>query len=241
MIAVEHDRIFADPVQSPADFVFDERVAAVFPDMLRRSIPGYATIIQMIGLLAAGQLPPTGQCYDLGCSLGAAALAIQRAAPGRRVVGVDNSLAMLAKARNTLSKEAPEIELVEADVQDFPLQPAALVVLNFTLQFLPLSGRKAVLERIYQALVPGGVLVLSEKIAFDHSVMNDRFIELHQAFKKAQGYSELEISQKRTALERVLLPEQLRAHEERLSEVGFTLVRPWFQCFNFVSLLAIKA
>lgn len=237
----EHlDRIFAEPIQSPADFVFDERVAAVFPDMLKRSIPGYATIIQMIGLLAAAQLPASGLCYDLGCSLGAAALAIQRAAPNRRVIGVDTSLAMLTKARDALHKEAPQIELIAADVQDVALQPTALAVLNFTLQFLPLTGRKAVLRRIYEALVPGGFLVISEKIAFDDSVLNKHFTELHQSFKKTQGYSELEISQKRTALERVLLPETLKVHQERLSEVGFELQRPWFQCFNFVSLLAIK-
>lgn len=235
------DRLFAEPLNNPADFVFDERVAAVFPDMLQRSIPGYASILQMIGLLAAGQLPQTGLCYDLGCSLGAAALVIQRACPDRQVIAVDKSAEMLAKARDTLAEDGPDIHLIEADVGAFPLEPAAMVVLNFTLQFLPIEGRKALLERIYQALVPGGLLVLSEKIALDEPRLHQCFIELHEAFKEARGYSRLEISQKRTALERVLLPETLATHQERLCQVGFVHQQPWFQCFNFVSILAIKS
>jgi tRNA (cmo5U34)-methyltransferase len=234
------DRIFAEPLQTPADFVFDERVAEVFADMLQRSIPGYATILQMIGLLAATELPATGLCYDLGCSLGAAALAIQRACPGRKVIGLDNSPDMLEKARASLALDAPDIQLVEADVETFPLQPAAMVVLNFTLQFLPLEGRRALLERIHQALVPGGLLVLSEKIALDEPKLQQCFIQLHESFKEAKGYSRLEISQKRTALERVLLPESLATHQQRLQAVGFSHQHPWFQCFNFVSILAIK-
>lgn len=235
------DRLFAKPLTTPADFVFDERVAAVFPDMLQRSIPGYATILQMIGLLAAGQLPENGLCYDLGCSLGAAALAMKHARPDRRVIGVDKSAEMLVKARETLAEDGAAIELVEADVRDISLEPAAMVVLNFTLQFLPIQGRKTLLERIYQALVPGGLLVLSEKIALDEPRLHQCFIELHEAFKETRGYSRLEISQKRTALERVLLPETLATHQERLREVGFVHQQPWFQCFNFVSILAIKA
>lgn len=237
---MQQDRIFAEPLDSPADFVFDERVAAVFPDMLRRSIPGYASIIQMIGLLAQTKLPATGICYDLGCSLGASALAMARACTERTIIGVDNSRAMLEQARTTLATEVVNIQLVEADVQDYGLAPAAMVVLNFTLQFLPLAGRRALLERIHEALVPGGLLVLSEKIAFEDALIQQTFIELHQGFKLAQGYSELEISQKRTALERVLLPESLATHQQRLSQVGFVQQEPWFQCFNFISILAIK-
>jgi tRNA (cmo5U34)-methyltransferase len=238
------DSLYAEPQARVADFVFDERVAAVFPDMLNRSIPGYPTIIRMVGLLAGERAVPGGRCYDLGCSLGAAALAMARALPdqGTEVVAVDNSPAMIERAEALLAAEDPRppIRFHCADILDFSLQPASMVVLNFTLQFIPPERREDLLRRIHAALLPGGVLVLSEKIAFEEPEFQGLFTAMHHQFKQDRGYSELEISQKRTALEKVLIPETLQAHRERLARVGFRSAASWFQCFNFVSLLALK-
>jgi tRNA (cmo5U34)-methyltransferase len=240
----EKDRLYADPHEVVADFVFDERVAAVFPDMIQRSVPGYGTIINMIGTLASRCVGPDPRCYDLGCSLGAAALAMHRglASHNRPIVAVDNSPAMLDQARRYFAQAGAlsAFELVCADIQQVPIEAATMVVLNFTLQFIELSQRQSLLQKIYHGLLPGGILVLSEKIALSSEPAQQLFTQMHHNFKKAQGYSELEISQKRSALERVLLPETLTSHKERLQAVGFQTVEVWFQCFNFVSLLAIK-
>jgi len=239
----DKDRLYADLHQEIADFVFDARVATVFPDMIRRSVPGYATIINLIGTLAS-RFGAEARCYDLGCSLGAAALSMHRGLGEHPwpIVAVDNSPAMLDQARHHLSAAADlsAFELICADILDVPIESASLVVLNFTLQFIDPSRRSGLLRRIHDGLLPGGMLVLSEKIALDTAAAQALFTEMHHQFKKAQGYSELEISQKRAALERVLLPETLAAHRRRLQEVGFATVEVWFQCFNFVSLLAIK-
>lgn len=238
------DRLYGEPHEVIADFVFDERVAEVFPDMIQRSVPGYATIINMIGTLAAQRVQTGSLCYDLGCSLGAAALAISQGVQGRdcRIFAVDNSPAMLQRARQYLlqTQATSNIQLVCADLLDIRIRSASMVVLNFTLQFIPLALRRSLLQSIHQAMLPGGILVLSEKIALPSDEAQRLFTEMHHSFKRTQGYSDLEISQKRTALERVLLPETLAAHRSRLHEVGFSTVEVWFQCFNFVSLLAIK-
>ncbi len=240
----EKDRLYADPHAVVADFVFDERVAAVFPDMIRRSVPGYATIVNMIGTLASRCVAPDTRCYDLGCSLGTAALAMHRGIGSHAlpIVAVDNSPAMLDQARRMLAEAADPsaFDLVCADVLEVPIETASMVVLNFTLQFIEPSQRPLLLQKIHQGLLAGGILVLSEKIALDSEPVQRLFTDMHHSFKKAQGYSELEISQKRSALERVLLPETLERHKSRLREVGFGTVEVWFQCFNFVSLLAIK-
>lgn len=238
------DHLYAQPLEQVADFVFDARVAAVFPDMINRSVPGYATIVRMIGLLAGRHVGEGGRCYDLGCSLGASALAMARgiAAPGCRIVAVDNSLAMLARARTELDKAGPAtpIDLVCADIRHVRIRRADMVVLNFTLQFIPPAEREALLREIHDNLRPGGILVLSEKIAFEDAGFQGLFADLHHQFKRDQGYSELEVSQKRQALERVLLPESLACHRERLERVGFHRQAVWFQCFNFISLLAVR-
>jgi tRNA (cmo5U34)-methyltransferase len=240
----QRDRLYAGPRSEVGDFIFDEAVAKVFPDMVGRSVPGYGAIIDMIAVLASIYATPGSRCYDLGCSLGAAALAIYRGAgrPSPPIVAVDSSPAMLEQARLLLAEagDPSAFELVCADILEAPIESASMAVLNFTLQFIQPALRPRLLRRIYQGLRPGGILVLSEKILAEPETTQQLFTEIHHGFKRAHGYSELEISQKRAALERVLLPETLACHTNRLREVGFATVEIWFRCFNFVSLLAIK-
>ncbi len=239
------DAIYSDALANVAGFRFDDTVAAVFPDMIQRSVPGYSNIIAMTGLIAARHAQDNTRCYDLGCSLGASTLAMASQLPDRPIefIAVDNSQAMLGRCQEAVtSLAAPgNITLACENLQDVPISNASVVVLNFTLQFVPLAERDAVIQRIHEGLLPGGALVLSEKIHFDNPVMQDETTELHHAFKRANGYSQLEVSQKRTALENVLIPETLAEHEQRLHRAGFSNFGVWFQCFNFLSLVAIKS
>ena len=230
-----------DPV---ASFVFDERVADVFADMINRSVPGYGTIITMIGTFAERYGRPDSICYDLGCSLGAATLSMRRqiSAPACRIVAVDNSAAMISRCQQMLAKDSSTVpvELLCADILDIEIKNASLVVMNFTLQFIPPAQRSALIRKIHDGLLPGGMLVLSEKIHFEDPILNALFIDLHHRFKEHNGYSKTEISRKRAAIENVLIPESLRTHESRLLDAGFSSFAVWFQCFNFASMVAVK-
>ena len=238
------DQVYASPRSMIVDFAFDESVAKVFPDMIRRSVPGYETIIALTGLLAEQYVQPESHCYDLGCSLGAATLAMRSRIrqPRCRIIAVDNAEAMTARCQQHVREagEGVEVEVVCADIQDVTIENASLVVLNFTLQFIEPAARQALLEKIYAGLRAGGALVLSEKIAFADEAEQRRMDALHVAFKKANGYSDLEISQKRSALENILIPDTLEQHHQRLQSVGFSSIDNWFRCINFVSLLAVK-
>ena len=238
------DDLFASPLGNVPRFAFDEAVVDVFPDMIQRSVPGYQTIINLCGELAARYVQPNSNCYDLGCSLGASSLAIAQHVkqPGVSIVAVDNSAAMLARCDAVLEKQhsTATIQLVEADICDIEISNASLVVMNFTLQFIAIEKRQALLEKIYAGLNPGGCLVISEKLLFEPESLNQLLSELHHQFKSAQGYSDLEISQKRDSLENFLLPETLETHINRIKACGFNAASPWFQCFNFASLVAIK-
>jgi tRNA (cmo5U34)-methyltransferase len=238
------DKLYARPLEEIVDFRFDEDVASIFPDMINRSVPGYATVISLIGVIAAQFARPGTRIYDLGCSLGAATLAMRQQVSAEDVefVAVDNSEAMIHRCGEYLqadSGRAP-VDLVCADLQDIEIKNASVVVLNFTLQFIPVEQRLKILHAVYEGLNPGGVLILSEKIRHQDDQTNDCMVELHHAFKRLKGYSDLEISQKRQALENVLLPETLDTHRDRLHEAGFPQVEPWFQCLNFAALLARK-
>jgi tRNA (cmo5U34)-methyltransferase len=241
------DTLFATPLDSAQDFLFDEKVAAVFPDMIKRSVPGYPTIINMIGAMAHRYAQPDSHLYDLGCSLGAGILAMAQnlKAPNTTIIGVDNSQAMLDKCQHYLDNHSESLDTKNIllrceDIDNTELSQASVVVLNFTLQFIPREKRQSIVQRIADAMLPGGVLVLSEKVTFSDSHVDELFVSLHHEFKKANGYSELEISQKRSALENVLLPETVVAHQDRLKAAGFSTADLWFHCFNFASFLAIK-
>jgi len=240
----QQDRLFSNTLEQIDAFAFNDDVAQVFSDMIRRSVPGYGLTLSMLGVLARQHVTDESSVYDLGCSLGAGIFAMREKIKANSVtiIGVDTSDAMLSRCRDMIEKyDSPiPVELVCGDVRTTPINNASMAVMNFTLQFIPRENRLALLTRIHDGMKPGGVLVLSEKIAFDDEV-EDRFqIDMHHAFKRTQGYSDLEISQKRTALENVLIPESIDVHHERLKDAGFSHSYTWFQCFNFSSIIAIK-
>ncbi len=241
---MKQDKLFSIEKETVADFSFDEAVADVFPDMLRRSIPGYETIIAMLGVLARCYAQDNTRVYDLGCSLGAATLSVHRQTRELSLqhICVDNSSAMIRRCESKLKRHMPaaSIELICGDIQNIQIENASVVLLNFTLQFLPQTTRLALLKNIYKGLRSGGVLILSEKLMCDDDKVNQLFIDWHHEFKRANGYSDLEISQKRAAIENVLIPDTLNTHKKRLSDAGFSQTHQWFQALNFSSLIALK-
>jgi tRNA (cmo5U34)-methyltransferase len=238
------DSIYANPLGEISAFTFDEKVVAVFPDMIQRSVPGYSTIITAIGLLAKRYTQPNSRCYDLGCSLGTASLSMrdQIKAESCRIIAVDNSPAMVSGFEEKL-RQLPSlipVDVLCADARNITIEDASVVVLNFTLQFIPLKDRLPFLRKIYHGLLPGGILILSEKLKSDDDRQNALQIDMHHLFKKANDYTDLEISQKRTALENVLIPETFSLHQQRLQNAGFSSAEVWFQYFNFASIIALK-
>ncbi len=243
-MSVIKDSLYASPLGKIDAFQFDANVAAVFPDMIQRSVPGYGAIISAIGLLAERFAQPGSRCYDLGCSLGAATFAMRHrlADSGCTIVAVDNSQAMIEGLKQNLQqdRQTTPVEVYCQDIRDIDIQQASVVVLNFTLQFIPVEDRRAFLGKIYQGLLPGGILILSEKLHYADPKQQALQTDMHHLFKKAQGYSDLEISQKRSALENVLIAESFAEHQRRLLDCGFDSIEVWFQYFNFASMLALK-
>ena len=241
----DRDMLFSAPIDKLGDWTFDERVAEVFPDMIQRSVPGYSNIISMIGMLAERFVQPNSQVYDLGCSLGAATLSVRRNIrhEGCKIIAVDNSPAMVDRCRRHLDafKAQTVVEVIEDDIRHVTIKNASLVVLNFTLQFLVPEDRQRLLNTIWEGLNPGGALVLSEKFSFEDQDVGELLFNMHHDFKRANGYSELEISQKRSMLENVMLTDTVATHKARLKQAGFEHAELWFQCFNFGSLVAVKS
>ena len=227
------------------DFAFDDNVAGVFEDMINRSVPGYGTIINMIGVLAQRYSQTDSKLFDLGCSLGGAtfAMASKLEKQNCSIEALDNSEAMVSRLKKRVALDPTMDAVINchcSDILTFPIENASVVVLNFTLQFIPMADRIGLLQKIYEGMRPGAILIISEKIIFPDETLNQLFIEMYHSFKESMGYSKLEISQKRTALENVLIPESLDSHRSRLNDIGFHSFDAWFQCFNFASMVAFK-
>ncbi|MEO2280806.1 carboxy-S-adenosyl-L-methionine synthase CmoA [Pseudoalteromonas pernae] len=237
------DSIYASE-QHVKDFTFDAKVVEVFPDMIERSVPGYATIVSTLGKLAGKYAQDNSNLYDLGCSLGAVTLSMRRNLnhSGCEIIAIDNSQAMVERCRLHLEgfRSTVPVRVELGDILDAKLENASVIAMNFTMQFVEPEQREALLRRIYNALKPGGVLLLSEKLRGENQEVDELLIDLHHDFKRANGYSELEISQKRTAIENVMRTDTLTTHLERLQSLGFSQTQVWYQCFNFCSMVAIK-
>lgn len=245
---MKKDTIYATADAGDAPFRFDVSVATVFPDMLRRSIPGYAASLEAIGSLAARYVKADSNCYDLGCSLGAATLAMRQGirVPGCRIIAIDNAPAMIERCQQVIAqddkkhpKRAP-VDVVLADIRDVALANASMIVMNYTLQFVDVPDRDDVVGRICDGLNPGGLFLLSEKVIDEDPHMEELLVDLHREHKRRNAYSELEISRKRAALENILVPESVATHRSRLSCAGFTHTAVWLRNFNFVSIVALK-
>ncbi len=239
------DEIYRNQDRPASPFEFSEAVVKVFPDMIERSVPGYRLLLEYTGLLVGRAVQPGSRIYDLGCSLGAATLAARRAVGVEdvEIVAVDRSPDMVARCREVIAADNSRIpvDVVEADLRDVPIENASVVLIYYTLQFLPVAERDALIRRIHDGLRPGGVLVLAEKLVFEPAERQAWLDTHHHDFKRSQGYSDLEIARKRQAIENVLVPETREQHHARLRAAGFDAVIDWFQCFNFAAIAATTA
>jgi len=235
------DKVFAKPLTSVKAFQFDEQVTRVFDDMISRSVPGYELLVKLIALYADIFVTETSQVYDLGCSTGVVSRVIAQQVESRhcQVYAVDNAPSMIKLCQQRHA--GVNINWLCQDIESIQIHNASMVVLNLTLQFVSPDQRAPLIAKIYQGLNPGGILVLSEKIRFSDPSSQQTMTELYQGFKKLQGYSDLEISQKRAALENVLISDTRAQHYQRLQQAGFENIHDCFQCLNFSSFLAIKS
>jgi tRNA (cmo5U34)-methyltransferase len=238
------DRVYRKPRCHVPPFEFDEHVAGVFDDMIRRSVPFYQEIIDRQVQLILRYYQPGTRIYDLGCSNGNLGLALfgRMREAEFEMIAVDNSVPMLDAYRARL-KDMPyrgRIRLHQQDIRQVSIENASVTVLNFTLQFLTTNERGAVIRNLYDGLNPGAVLLLCEKVTHPDPALAQLQQELYFDFKRRNDYSELEISQKREALEKVLVPETMEQHLQRLKQAGFNSIDIWFKWFNFAAMIAVK-
>jgi tRNA (cmo5U34)-methyltransferase len=238
------DRIYREPQAPLPPFEFNTAVVDVFDDMIHRSVPMYAEIIRRQARIVEQAYRPGTRIYDLGCSTGnlAQALCARMPAGSFDMVAVDSSRPMLKELekRFAATGRSADVRGICADIREVALERASVVVANFTLQFVPLADRAPLLQRIHAELVPDGLLLFSEKIIHPDRRLSDLQVNFHHLFKRENGYSELEISQKREALENVLVPETVQAYNDRLCRCRFSGIDIWLKWFNFCSWICIK-
>lgn len=219
-------------------FEFNAHVAEVFDDMVSRSVPFYKEVLQMSAELTTDFYQSGTKIYDLGCSTGALARNLKNAfgATPFSYLGIDNSPEMIEKA-----KSGGAGTFLCSDITDVNFEPASVFVSNYTFQFLRPLARQTLLRKIYAALKSDGCLLLSEKCLEDSADVSRLFAARHHALKERNGYSKLEIAEKRDALENVLIPFRVSENVDMLREVGFNPVSIFFKCYNFASFLAVKS
>ena len=240
----QSDKVFDRDLGTIEDFSFDKRVATVFDDMVSRSVPFYDEMQRMIVELARDYAQPKSSIYDLGCASGTTLLGLQHAVDlDVNLIGVDNSEDMLNTCREKIDCEnsSRQITLTHADICERPsVKNASVVILVLTLQFVRPCHRARLIEEIFGGILPGGCLIVVEKVLGENPQSNRRFISYYHELKRRHGYSELEVSQKREALENVLIPYRLSENCDLLSNAGFADVDVFFKWYNFAGIVAFR-
>ena len=240
----DKDEVFKENIAKASDFKFTSKVANVFDDMVARSVPYYIEMQRMIGELAADHYQENSNVYDLGCATGTTMMVMNETIPDNiRFVGVDDSAAMLEKCRTKLEQAGftRPFDLEVADLNgEVDIKDASIVVLCLTLQFVRPIYRERLVNKIHSALKPGGALIIVEKILAEDSTWNRDFIKYYYDMKRRNHYTEMEIAQKREALENVLIPYKLSENITLLREAGFANYEIFFKWYNFAGFIAKK-
>ena len=234
-----NDKVFTKPIKK--QFEFDEEVAAVFDDMLERSVPFYKESQKITEFFALKNLKEDGVLYDLGCSTASLLINIHRSLDvNAELIGLDNSEAMLAQAKRKCEAYGAKINVLNADILEYEYKKADVFISNYTLQFIRPLVREELIKKIASSLKKEGVFIFSEKVISHHSKLNKDLIECYYDFKKEQGYSEYEIMQKREALENVLVPYSEEENIKMALNCGFSHCEVVFRWANFATFIAIK-
>ncbi|MCP3926317.1 MAG: carboxy-S-adenosyl-L-methionine synthase CmoA [Desulfobacterales bacterium] len=241
---MKKDNIYKDTVERIQPFKFNSKVVDVFDDMINRSVPLYQESIKRQAEIAAEFYQEGSVIYDLGCSSGNVGLTFLDKMGKKKfnMVAVDNSKEMIDEYKKRLSNKpkSENINFLCDDIRDISFENASVVIINLTLQFIPLADRDSLVKRIYDSMLSGGVIILTEKTVHKDKTITDLQQNFYYLFKKENGYSNLEISQKRDALENVLIPETPEDHIKRLNNSGFKETDIWLKWFNFASFIGIK-
>ena len=236
---MHRDQFFNEPIVK--QFEFDDKVAAVFDDMVSRSVPYYKEVQELIVSFALKHLKEGETVYDLGCSTASTLLALEQASSKHlELFGIDNSKAMIEKAKSKLLAYGSKINLSVGDILETDFKKSHMVISNYTLQFIRPLKRSDLVQKIYDALAPNGVFIFSEKVILEDKIIDKEFIDLYYDYKSKQGYSQFEIAQKREALENVLVPYTYDENIEMLKEAGFEVVDTLFRWVNFTTFIAKK-
>lgn len=239
----ENDKLFSAP-RNPDDFSFGAETATVFDDMVNRSVPFYPEIQRMVCEMAKSFAVSGSSIYDIGCATGTTLLLLEETLQDNvQIVGIDNSDEMLAKAASKLKQrdDSSRVKLINANLNDPPqIENGSVVILLLTLQFVRPLNRQKLIKSIYDGLLNNGCLILVEKVTGSCTVLNRLFIEYYYNFKRHEGYSEIEIAQKREALENVLIPYHHEENRKLLLDAGFSHVDEFFRWYNFSGVVAIK-
>jgi len=233
------DKLFEKPIKK--QFEFDEDVASVFDDMLSRSVPHYDDMLNLTTAFALKYTQENSTIYDLGCSTATTLINIAKnSTTSLNLIGIDTSNAMLNRAKHKANAYGIDIKFIEDDIFNVDFQSSNVIISNYTLQFIRPLQREELVKKIYDSLEVGSIFIFSEKVITDNKTLNKQFIDEYYDFKKTQGYSEFEISQKREALENVLIPYSYEENKKMILDAGFSNFDCIFKWVNFATFVAIK-
>lgn len=233
-----------DHVKPGDKWRFDEAVTACFDDMLERSIPLYPNMRDSVHQLAMKFARKNTWILDLGCSRGQQLHRLcHELGANNSYCGVEISEPMADAAKHVLKAwiEAGLCEIRSEDLRStMPDLPSSVILAVLTLQFIPIEHRQKVTRAAYETLLPGGAMIVVEKVLGSANEIDEVMVDRYYALKHQNGYSEEDITRKRLSLEGVLVPLTADWNEDMLRKSGFRQIDCFWRWMNFAGWIALK-
>jgi tRNA (cmo5U34)-methyltransferase len=212
-----------------------------FDSHILQSVPHCQEQREYIAALSKFFLYPGSQAYEIGVSTGGLAQAVLTKMPERNFsyIGLDLESEMVEQAQARLHGDK-RFQAIHTNASDYDFAPASLIISYYTLQFVPPDQRMTLLKRLYQALTPGGALILYEKTLAENAQLQDMLNQLYLDFKADHGLSADAILNKALALRGVSLPLTLAQNKSQLELAGFKTTELIYRTYCFAGFLALK-
>ena len=238
---INYDRVDEAISAVEGGWEFTSEVAESFDTHVRKSIPLYDEVQQMTVDMSEWFVKDNSVVYDIGSSTGETIYHLMKKHRNKknvRFIGIDKSRMMVKQAQRKVA--AANIKFLHQDIMQTAFKESDLCISLFTMQFLTISERIQILQKMYECLNMGGAFIMAEKIQAEEGRFNDLWMELYWDFKKKQGLTDDQILHKARSLRGVLIPMTLTENIKLLKMAGFTNIDVFFKWYNFAGLLAIK-
>ncbi len=211
----------------------DPQAVARYTDGPRRTVPGFADLHRMTGLLLGENAPADARVLVLGAGGGLELKALADMHDGWTFDGVDPSPEMLSLANQTVGAHAPRVRLHEGLIDIAPDGPFDAATCLLTLHFLQADERLHTVREIRHRLKPGAPFVAVHLSFPQDDEERGQWLSRYAAYAVTSGIDASQMEKMRAAVGTHLPLFDPDQDQAILRDAGFSNVTLFYAAFTW--------